>query len=393
MLDIDALRAATPGCARTTHFNNASCNLPSHETLETIKAHLDREALYGPSEMGVAVAEEIQKTRAAAATLLGADATEIALTGSGSQGWGLAFAALPPLRTGDRVLVGMHEWGGNLSTLHRAAERAGASIEVVPNNEEGAFSVEALLGMMDERVRLVALTWCPATNGVINDAAAVGAIARAAGIPYFVDAGQAIGQLPVDVGAIGCDVLKGAGRKALRGPRGTALLYIRKSFLDRLEPPYLDVLSAPYGPNGVIPRDDARRFETSENPFALQLGLGAAIRASLQLGLPAIRERVDRQASTLREALAVVPGVTVHDSGSVRSSIVSFTVAGHAPAEVRDRLAQEAITVGAIAEAYAPLDMRARRLPAIVRASVSYLTTDTEIDRLVSAITRISRGD
>lgn len=391
MLDIQALRAATPGCARITHFNHASCALPSDETLAIIKAHLDREALHGPSEMGVAVAADIQQTRASAATLLGAAATEIALTGSGSQGWGLAFAAMPPLRAGDRVLVGMHEWGGNLATLHRAAERAGARVEVVPNDKKGAFSVEALAGMLDERVRLVALTWCPATNGVVNDAAAVGRITRGADIPYFVDAGQAIGQLPVDVEAIGCDVLKGAGRKALRGPRGTALLYIRKSFLERIEPPYLDVLSAPYGPNGVIPRDDAQRFETSENPFALQLGLGAAIRATLQLGLPAIRATIDRQATTLRAALAAIPGVAVHDAGSVRSSIVSFTVEGHAPANLRDRLALEAITVGAIAEAYTPLDMRARGLPAIVRASVSYLTTDAEIERLVSAIRRISR--
>ncbi len=392
MLDIDALRAATPGCAVTTHFNNASCTLPSWETIETIKAHLDREALQGPSETGVAVAAEIQQTRADAATLLGADQKEIALTGSGSQGWGLAFAAMPSLRKGDRVLVGMHEWGGNLSTLYRAAERNGASIEVVPNDEEGKFSVEALAGMLDKRVRLVALTWCPATNGVVNDAAAVGKITRGAGIPFFVDAGQAIGQLPVDVEAIGCDVLKGAGRKALRGPRGTALLYIRKSFLDRLEPPYLDVLSAPFGSSGVVPRDDARRFETSENPFALQLGLGVAIRATLNIGLPAIRERIDRQASILREALSRLRGVRMHDTGSVRSSIVSFTIDGHTPMSVRDQLALEAITVGAIAEAYTPLDMRARRLPAIVRASVSYLTTDTEIERLTAAISRIARG-
>ncbi|PTM51882.1 aminotransferase class V-fold PLP-dependent enzyme [Phreatobacter oligotrophus] len=392
MIDVDSLRAATPGCTQITHFNNASCTLPSHETLAVIKAHLDREAFEGPSEAGVAVAADIQQTRVAAATLLGADASEIALTGSGSQGWGLAFAAMPPLGAGDRVLVGMHEWGGNLSTLARAAERAGASVEIVPNDEQGAFSVEALSAMLDERVRLVALTWCPATNGVVNDAAAVGAITRAAGIPFFVDAGQAIGQLPVDVEAIGCDVLKGAGRKALRGPRGTALLYVRKSFLSRLEPPYLDVVSAPYGPDGATLRDDARRFETGENPFALQLALGVAIRATLKLGVPAIRERIDRQASTLRAVLAGLPGVTVHDAGPVRSSIVSFTVEGHTPASVRDRLAADAITVGAIAEAYTPFDMRARQLPAIVRASVSYLTTDAEIDRLASAVNQISRG-
>ena len=78
--------------------------------------------------------------------------------------------------------------------------------------------------MLDERVRLIALTWLPANGGLINPAAAIGEVARRHGIAYFVDAAQAVGQLPVDVARIGCDVLSGAGRKALRGPRGTGLL-------------------------------------------------------------------------------------------------------------------------------------------------------------------------
>jgi selenocysteine lyase/cysteine desulfurase len=391
-IDVDRIRAETPGCSMVTHFNHSSCSLPPLQVTQAVTEHLQREALYGPSEMGLAVAADVHATRKAAAQLLNAADTEIALTGSGSQGWGLAFASLPPLRPSDRILVGRHEWGGNLATMHRAAQRAGASLEVIPCRDDGCVSPEALADLIDGRVRLIALTWLPATNGLINPAAEIGRIARASGIPYFIDAGQSLGQVPVDVEALGCDVLKGAGRKFLRGPRGTALLYVRRTFLDRLEPPYLDVLSGPWRDDGPVPRDDARRFETSENAFALQLGLGAAIRYALEVGVDAIRERIDLLATALRERLAGIPGVTVHDGGRERSGLVTFTLAGMKPQDVRRALADRRINVAAIAAAYTPLDMAARGLTEILRASVTYFTTDEEIDRLAEVVTMLVRA-
>jgi selenocysteine lyase/cysteine desulfurase len=389
-IDVERIRGETPGCSIVTHFNHSSCSLPPLQVTQAVTEHLQREALYGPSEMGLAVAADVQATRAAAAQLLNAAAEEIALTGSGSQGWGMAFASLPPLRPGDRILVGRHEWGGNLATMHRAAQRAGAHLEVIPCRDDGCVSPAALAAMIDQRVRLIALTWLPATNGLINPAAEIGRIARSAGIPYFVDAGQALGQLPVDVKAIACDVLKGAGRKFLRGPRGTALLYVRRSFLDRMEPPYLDVLSGPWREDAPVVRDDARRFETSENAFALQLGLGAAIRYTLDVGVDTIRERIDLLARLLRGRLADIPGVRVNDAGQERSGIVTFMVDGVPPQEVRRSLAAERINVAATAAAYTPLDMAARGLNEIIRASVTYFTTEAEIDHLADAVAALT---
>lgn len=385
-IDIGQIRAETPGCSMVHHFNHSGCSLPPLQVTRAVTEHLEREALYGPSEMGFVVAEQVQATRRAAAQLLNASEEEVALTGSGSQGWGLAFSSLPPLHAGDRILIGRHEWGGNLSTIHRAAERVGARVEVVPCEDDGCISPEGLAAMIDERVRLIALTWLPATNGLINSAAAIGKIARNAGIPYFVDAGQALGQLPVDVEAIGCDVLKGAGRKFLRGPRGTALLYVRRSFLDTLETPYLDVLSGPWKDGAPNPRNDARRFETSENAFALQIGLGEAIRYALALGIEAIRDRIDVLAADLREQLSAVACVRIHDGGQAKSGIVSFTVDGLSPQDVRRALLAEKINVAVVPAAYTPLDMMARGLSEVLRASVSYFTTHEEIGLLTSAI-------
>jgi cysteine desulfurase/selenocysteine lyase len=391
-LDIDRLRAETPGCAISAHFNHSGCSLPTNATLSAMTEHLHREALYGGMEAAGGAAEKIQEARIDAAKLLGAMPEETAFMTSGSAAFGLVFAALPPLKAGDRILVGRQEWGGNLGTMYRATGKVGASVEAIPCRDDGSVDPEALSRMIDDRVRLVALTWLPANGGLINDAAAIGRVARAAGVPYFIDAGQAIGQVPVDVATLGCDMLKGACRKYLRAPRGTALLYVRKAFLPSLEPAFLDVQSAPWVGGGPVPRQDARLFETIETSIALQLGLGAALRQAHVLGIPAIRERIHMLADGLRARLGDIGGITVRDLGNERSGLVSFTVEGLGAQEVRARLAREQITVGVNGVPYTPLDMTARKLTEIIRASVSYFNTDEEIERLAVAVARIAHG-
>nr|WP_246711832.1 aminotransferase class V-fold PLP-dependent enzyme [Phyllobacterium myrsinacearum] len=376
------MRSETPGCAISTHFNHSGSSLPSNTVLAVVTEHLQRESLYGPMEAAANAASQIDEARADAAGLICATPAEIAFSSSGSAAWGLAFAALPPLVAGDRILVGRQEWGGNLSTMQAAAKRAGARVETIPVNEDGSVDANALAAMIDDRVRLVALTWLPANGGLINDAAAIGKVTKAAGIPYFIDAAQALGQLPVDVSAIGCDMLKGSGRKFLRGPRGAAILYLRKAFLENLEPAYLDVLSSTWGEDGPNVRSDAQRFETSEKPIALLLGLGAALKHARSLGVEAIRHRIRELSGQLRDQLGAIPGVTIHDLGTEKSGLVSFTVAGMAPQTIRSKLAEKRITIAANGIPYTPLDMMARGLNEVARASVSYLNTTDEIDRL-----------
>ncbi|MGF6964431.1 cysteine desulfurase/selenocysteine lyase [Paraburkholderia sp. WC7.3g] len=389
---IDAMRARTPGVRSTTHFNHAGASLPSAATLEAIHAHLLREASMGPMEAGAAAREQTERARTLAARLLNAQPVEIALTTGNSPGWGAAFAALGPWRAGQRILVARHEWGGNLATMRLVAQRAGASIETIPSDASGRVDPRALEAMLDDRVRLIALTWLPANGGLINPAAAIGRIARHHGIPYFIDAAQAVGQLPVDVAEIGCDVLAGAGRKALRGPRGTGLLYVRQDFLPHLMPAFVDTHSAPLDANGdPVLRDDAARLESSEASLALHCGLANALEEALEIGIDNIRAQIDRTAQTLREELAAMPGVSVLDQGVERSGLVSFNVAGRDAMSVRRALATQGIAIGSNGVAYTPFDMTSRGLTQIARASVSYLTTNAEVDKLLAGIRTLIR--
>lgn len=384
---VAAGRAATPGWGEQLLLNHAGASPMSAAALAALQDHLALESRVGPMDAADAAAPRLQRLREDTARLLNAGGDEIAFLGSGSAAFGAAWSAFihaAPLRAGDRILVGRHEWGGNLATYRAAAARAGAAVEVLPCREDGSVDAEASASLIDARVRWISLTWLPANGGLINDAAALGRVARAAGVPYCIDAGQAVGQLPVDVQALGCDLLKSAGRKHLRGPRGTALLYVRRDFLDRLEPPSLDVQSAPWE-HGL--RDDARRFETSEQPVALRLALQQAVAEALEIGVEVIAQRVQALAATLREQLAGLPGVRVHDlDAGARSGLVSFTVDGEAAGDVKTRLAARGVRVGANGVAYTPLDMQARGLDGIVRASLSWLNDEADLARLITAL-------
>lgn len=390
MLDLAAIRADTPGVEFVRHFNHAGGSLISARTLKAVTDHLEREAHFGAMESAPDAMATIETGRAIAARMLNAATSEIAFATSNSTAYGIAFAGLPAWKAGDRILVGRHEWGGNLSSFHQRAEAAGAKIEVIPSKPDGSVDAGALKSLLDDRVVLVALTWAPANGGLLNDAAAVGAALKGSGIPYFLDAAQAVGQVPADVEAIGCDVLTVPGRKYLRGPRGTGILYVRQSFQDRLIPAYLDVLSAPWN-QGPQRRSDARRFETAERPIAALVGLAEALHQAEEHGIPAIQARIQSLGASLRQSLAAIPGVTLQDLGSSLTGIVSFTLKGWEAEEVRLELARLKVTIGANGVSYTPFDMEARGLSSIIRAALSYLNSEAELAELTAHVHDLSR--
>jgi len=386
------LRQATPGCARVCHFNHAGASLPSQGTLDAMYQQLQHEAQQGPME-ATTTTDWPERARCLAARLLNTSAEAIAFASSGSAAWSFAFNALPRWRSGDRILVGRHEWGGNLACMAPAIA-AGAQLEVIPCDSHGAVSVPALESMLDARVRLIALTWLPANGGLVNPAAAIGHLARQWHVPYFIDAGQALGQLPCDVQALGCDVLKAAGRKYLRGPRGTALLYVRPGFLERLQPQQRDVLSAPWNGQGFSLRGDARRFETSEVSQVLLAGLANALQELEEIGIQAIEQRIASLSGLLRTAMDRIPGLQRQDLGAPgrQSGLIAFTLKGWDSLALKARLARQGINIGANGVAYTPLDMQARGLASIARIAVSHLNTEGEIQRLLRALEELAQG-
>lgn len=387
-LDVSRARRETPGCAHVAHLNNAGAALPPAAVTETVVEHLRLEARTGGYEAAAAVAERVDDVYAAIAELVGCRQDEVAVLDSATRAWDMAFYSLArTFRPGDRILTGRAEYASNVIAFLQVAARTGVRVEVVDDDEHGQLDVTDLHRRMAEDVRLVALTHVPTSGGLVNPAAEVGQVCRAAGAVFLLDACQSVGQLQVDVADLGCDLMSVTGRKFLRGPRGTGFLYASHRLLERLEPPFLDLHAATWtAADRYVVRPDARRFESWETSVANVLGLGAAVRYAAGWGLPSIEERVVPLAAGLRRQLAERPGVTVHDQGLRRCGIVTFTVAGVPAAEVQRRLAAAGVNTSVSRAGSARWDLLARGVPDVVRASVHYYNDDDDLARLLAAL-------
>jgi cysteine desulfurase / selenocysteine lyase len=386
MIDLERARRETPGCEHVTHLNNAGSSLPPQRVLDAVIGHLELEARVGGYEAHEQNEAAIERFYGAGAELLGARPGEIAFLSSATRAWDMAFYAFP-FQRGDRILTAVAEYVSNYIAYLQVAERTGVEVVPVPNDEHGQVSVDALRRLIDERVKLVAITHVPTNGGLVNPAAEIGAVAREAEIPYLLDACQSVGQLPVDVEEIGCDVLSATGRKYLRGPRGTGFLYVRSSLVDRLQPPFLDMRAADWlEPDRYQLRPDALRFEEWEQAYATKVGLAAAIDYALDWGVEATWERVASLGERLRTRFGEVEGVTVRDLGAVRCGIVTFTVDGVEANQLKDQLARKRINVTVSEPSSTLLDSMERDLPDLVRASVHYYNTEEELDRVVEAV-------
>jgi len=387
--DLQRARQETPGCEDVLHFNNAGAALMPQPVLDATTGHLQLEAQIGGYEAEERAHDAIEHVYDAAATLIGCSRDEIATIENATRAWDMAFYSIP-FGPGDRILTAVAEYASNYIAYLQVAQRTGATVEAIPNDEHGQISIEALRNAIDERVKLIAITHVPTNGGLVNPVAAVGKVAREAGILYLVDACQSVGQMPIDVNLIGCDMLSATGRKYLRGPRGTGFLYARQSVLERLEPPFMDLHAATWTARDryeMLP--NARRFENWETNYAGKIGLGVAIDYAMQWDLDTTWRRIKTLAYNLRARLSTLPGVIVHDRGVTQCGIVTFTVDGKEPGEIKQRLAQHAINVTVSERSSTLLDMEERGLERLVRASVHYYNSEEEIERFCEMLATI----
>lgn len=390
MIDLDTVRAQTPGCRRGVFLDSAGSSLPPAPVLDEVIGHLRREAEVGGYRAHDERLDDLEAGYGLMASLLGCEPDEVAFTDSATRSWLTAFDAVP-LAAGDRVLVTEVEYAGNAIPLLRRAEEVGATVEPVPSDPAGAVDVAALRSMLDERVRLVSLVHVPTNGGLVNPVAPVAEAAHEVGALVLLDACQSVGQLPVRADELGADIISGTGRKWLRGPRGTGFLVVRRGVLDRLRPRLVDLHSATWRtPETYELRSDARVFELWESSTANRLGLLAAVRYAQDLGIDAIAAAVRSRTEYLRAGLAALPTVTVHDLGETRAGIVSFTVAGHTPDQVRTLLAAHDVTVTTTGVSSTRYDMTRRALPEVVRASPHYFVDEPQLDKALTTLATLN---
>jgi cysteine desulfurase / selenocysteine lyase len=392
-MKFDFLRARvdTPGVNHIAHLNNAGASLPPKPVIDAVVGHVRLESEVGPYEAAERAEEAIDRGHDAVSDLLNCDSQEIALFDSASRAWGTALASVP-LRAGDRVLISPMEYGSCYLSLLHLARRRGVRVEVLPVESDGLVSVDELRNRLDERVKLIAMTHVPSHDGLIYPVALIGQVARQSGIPFLVDACQSVGQMPIDVQTISCEMLVGCGRKYLRGPRGTGFLFVRREFAEQLSPAIVGLDGVEWAAEGYRFAPAARRFDTWEANCAARIGFGVAIDYALAWGVEHTWPRIRQLAAGLRAEITRIPGVTVQDRGRERCGTVALTVQGWEAASVRAELHRAGINTWVCLANAACVDMQRRGLESLLRVSVHYYNSSEELARLCSVLESLPFG-
>jgi len=381
-------REDTPGCAQRVHLNNAGAGLMPRSVLDAITAHLQRESVLGGYESSDEAEAGGNAAYSNVAQLLGAQPRNIAMVENSTVAFFQALAAFD-FRPGDVIVTSRNDYISNQLAYLSLARRQGIEIrraENLPSGEADPQSVRELL--RDPRARLLAVTWVPTNSGLIQPVEALGEAAESAGVPYLIDACQAVGEIPIDVARLRCDFLSATARKFLRGPRGIGFLYVSDRALQRGDHPlYIDMRGADWITADTFElAGDARRFENWEFAYALVLGLGEAVRYALTVGVERGGRRARELAAALRTKLNALPGCRVLDRGRDLAAIVTADIAGWNAPTLVQALRQRGINTSASLRGYAVIDMAEKNVSSALRISPHYYNTEAELDTLIEAL-------
>lgn len=384
-------RADTPGCAHRNHLNNAGASLMPAPVIDAINDHIRLE-----SEIGGYEAEDARQAASEAvyddiAAITGAKARNMAVVANATAGFVQSMSAFD-LKRGDVLVTSRCDYVSYQITFLSLAKRLGIEVRHAPDLPEGGIDAGAVREMLRrERVRLVHVSWVPTNSGLVQDVAAIGAVCAEQGVPYLVDACQAVGQIPIDVAAIGCDYLSVTARKFLRGPRGIGFMYASDAALARGDHPlFVDMRGGRWvDVDRYELVDNAQRFEDWEFPHALVLGLGAAARYARVVGVDEGGRRAAALAATLRRELATIDGVRVLDRGRQQCAIVTIDVRGWEASDLVTELSRRNINTTASLRWYGLIDFTTKGTTSALRLSPHYYNTEEEIESVIGHLREI----
>ncbi|HVZ48890.1 MAG TPA: aminotransferase class V-fold PLP-dependent enzyme [Gemmatimonadaceae bacterium] len=392
--DVARWRADTPGVAKRHHLNNAGASLQPRVVTDAVRGHLDLESEIGGYEAAAAAQARIDDAYRAIGALVRVPPGNIAVTSSATASYAVALSAFD-FTPGDTIVTTRADYLSNRIMFESLGARRGVRVVEAADLPAGGVDPDSVRTLIrTERPQLVAVTWIPTFGGLVQRVADVGAACAVAGVPFLVDACQAVGQVDVDLAAVRCDFLAATARKFLRGPRGIGFLAVSDAMLERRRfPLFVDMRGASWtGPGGMVLADGARRFEQWEQPHALVLGMGAAVRYALQVGVPRAAARAHALAADVRRRLAALPGVRSLDRGETLSAIAAFACPGPDAAMIVRALRERGVNTSAQS-----LDENAFALghlgaTSLLRVSPHYYNDASDLDAVEVALGEVLSG-
>ena len=391
MIDLNTLRADTPGTRHVVHLNNAGASLMPTPVVEAITSYIALEAERGGYEAAELRRNAIRGFYTATADLLNTTPHSIASTANATDAYARALSSIP-FERGEVILTTINDYVSNQIAFLSLQKRFGIKIVRAEDDVRGGVSVEDMATKIKSlRPRLVAVTHVPTNSGLVQPVEAIGQLCREYDVLYLVDACQSVGQLSVDVAQIQCDFLTATCRKFLRGPRGMGFLYVSDKVLSEgYAPLFIDLHGASWeSANEFRLVPTALRFEDWEFPYALVLGAAEAHRYALNVGLDNIRERNTELCGYLRSGLTDLPGVRLLDEGEQLSSIVTLFSERKSGEQLKAELSVDRINTSVSGHGAAILDYdRKGMTTSALRISPHYFNTNLEINTLIETLKR-----
>lgn len=401
MVDIKRIRADFPALSRTVHghplvfLDSAASSqkpLPVLEAMERVYrecyANVHR-GIYAFSEEATLAYEN---ARDRVASFINAPVREeVIFTRNTTEAINLVAYAWgrTNIRPGDRILLTEMEHHSNLVPWQLLAQEKGARLVYLPITDDGLLRMDLLDSLLDERVKLVAVTMMSNVLGTITPVREIIQKAHGAGAVVLVDAAQAVPHMPVDVQDLDCDFLAFSGHK-MCGPTGIGVLYGKEALLEAM-PPFLgggDMIRKVEWESATWNRLPWK-FEAGTPAFVEGIGLGAAVDYLTGIGMEAILAHERELTAYAMERLSALPGLNIiGPPAHQRGGVVAFTFRGIHPHDIAHMLDMEGIAVRAGHHCAQPLHRRLG-LTATVRASFYLYNTADEVDRLVQALERV----
>ena len=381
------LRQDTLGCQDIIHFNNAGSALQPHTVVRTVQQYLETEEVKGGYETASKYQEQLNQFYSEAAKLIGAEPDEIAFMSSASHAWLSALGAIE-IPAGSNIICSDNDYGSNEMALSLLKSK-GVQLRVIPSDEQGKVELNKLEEAVDQNTALVAMTYLPSCNGLINNIQEMGQLLSDKDCLFLVDACQAIGHLPVNVKELGCDLLAATGRKYLRAPRGTGFLYVKEELLSELHPSQVDIHGGGMQDDAVYYAPSAKRFELFEHSPALKLGLTEALNYANQLNMKDCYSWLTYLADRLRFGLKSLNGFEVVDIGENCSGIICGFHKEIDSNSLQAELKTHKINVS-ISEKSSGYGLFERYgWPDLIRLSVHYYNTEAEVDHCLEIMEQI----
>ena len=289
------------------------------------------------------------------------------------------------LHAGDEVLISAMEHHSNIVPWQLLCEKTGATLRVIPMNENGELIQEAYLKLLNSNTKLVAVTHISNALGTINPIQEMVAQAHQVGAAFLVDGAQAVPHLQPDVQALDCDFYAFSGHK-ICGPTGTGILYGKEDWLNKL-PPYQGggemIKTVTFEKTTYA--DLPHKFEAGTPHIAGGIALGVAVKYMQSIGFDDIAAHEKKLLDYATTQLLQIEGLKIYGTAAHKTSVISFNVGDIHPYDLGTIIDKKGIAVRTGHHCTQPI-MDFFGIPGTIRASFAFYNTTTEIDLFVSAL-------